>query len=64
MSLDNSYSRDELRAWYERMRRDLGRDPEALAAELKIDGVSISLVYVDGRFERAVTRATAWSAMT
>ena len=56
LSLDNSYSRDELEAWYARLCRELGRDPGALAAELKIDGVSISLVYVDGKLERAVTR--------
>jgi DNA ligase (NAD+) len=56
LSLDNSYSRDELRAWYARLCRELGRDPEHLAAELKIDGVSISLVYLNGKLERAVTR--------
>jgi DNA ligase (NAD+) len=56
LSLDNSYSRDELEAWYARLCRELGRDPGDLAAELKIDGVSISLVYVEGRLERAVTR--------
>ncbi len=56
LSLDNTYSKDELRAWYARVCRELGREPEHLAAELKIDGVSISLVYVDGRLERAVTR--------
>lgn len=56
LSLDNSYSRDELGAWYARVCRELGREPDKLAAELKIDGVSISLIYVDGRLERAVTR--------
>ena len=56
LSLDNSYSRDELEAWHARLCRELGHDPGGLAAELKIDGVSISLVYVDGMLERAVTR--------
>jgi DNA ligase (NAD+) len=56
LSLDNSYSRDELKAWYARLCRELGREPGDLAAELKIDGVSISLIYVDGKLERAVTR--------
>jgi DNA ligase (NAD+) len=56
LSLDNSYSKDELRAWFERVSRELGREPGGLAAELKIDGASISLIYVDGRLERAVTR--------
>lgn len=56
LSLDNTYSRDELRAWYERVGRELGRKPGELAAELKIDGVSISLLYEDGGLSRAVTR--------
>ena len=56
LSLDNSYSKDELRAWYTRAERELGRDPGDLAAELKIDGVSISLIYEDQRLARAVTR--------
>ncbi|HSN53957.1 MAG TPA: NAD-dependent DNA ligase LigA [Candidatus Sulfomarinibacteraceae bacterium] len=56
LSLDNSYSKDELRAWHGRVARELGRDPGDLAAELKIDGVSISLIYEDGRLARAVTR--------
>jgi len=56
LSLDNSYSRDELHAWHDRVCRDLGREPSGLAAELKIDGVSISLVYSDGQLVRAVTR--------
>jgi DNA ligase (NAD+) len=56
LSLDNSYSKDELYVWFERLSRELRHEPEGFAAELKIDGVSISLVYVDGRLERAVTR--------
>ena len=56
LSLDNSYSKDDLEAWYERMRRGLGGDPGDLAAELKIDGVSISLTYENGRLATAVTR--------
>jgi len=56
LSLDNSYSKDELHAWHRRVRRDLGREPGPMAAELKIDGVSISLMYEDGRLARAVTR--------
>ncbi len=56
LSLDNSYSKDDLLAWYERMRRELGEEPGDLAAELKIDGVSISLTYESGRLATAVTR--------
>lgn len=56
LSLDNTYSISELGAWYDRVTRTLGHTPEGLAAELKIDGVSISLVYEAGRLIRAVTR--------
>ena len=56
LSLENSYSRDELHAWYGRVCRQLGREPSGLTAEPKIDGVSISLVYEHGRLIRAVTR--------
>ncbi len=56
LSLDNSYSKEELRSWWVRAERELGRDPGDLAAELKIDGVSISLIYGDRRLVRAVTR--------
>jgi DNA ligase (NAD+) len=56
LSLDNTYSTDDLRKWVERLRR---LEPEAdfvFVAELKIDGVSISLVYEDRLLVRAATR--------
>lgn len=56
LSLDNTYSTSELGAWYDRVSRSLGHSPKGLAAELKIDGVSISLVYHERRLVRAVTR--------
>jgi len=56
LSLDNSYSKDELKIWYERMCRAIDGAPQGLSAELKIDGVSISLTYEDGRLTTAVTR--------
>ncbi len=56
LSLDNTYSLGELRSWYERVVRQLGHRPEGLTAELKIDGVSIALIYEDGVLVRAVTR--------
>jgi len=56
LSLDNTYSEAELEAWYERVSRQLGRPPQGLTVELKVDGVSLSAVYVGGRLERAVTR--------
>ncbi len=56
LSLDNTYNISELGAWYERVSRQLGRKPDSLTAELKIDGVSIALIYENGRLSRAVTR--------
>ena len=56
LSLDNTYSREELAEWYGRVTRTLGHPPEGLVAELKVDGVSLSLLYEEGRLVRAVTR--------
>jgi len=61
LSLDNSYNPEELRAFDERLRRGLADAGAALdvvpyVAELKIDGLSISLTYEDGRLVRGVTR--------
>jgi DNA ligase (NAD+) len=56
LSLDNSYNEHELEEWMGRVRKGLGRDPGGLVAELKIDGVSLSLVYERGALVRAVTR--------
>src|SRR5438093_4679831 len=56
LSLDNATSPAELREWHERLLRVLGREEVSLAAELKIDGVSVSLIYENGSLARAVTR--------
>jgi len=56
LSLDNVNGREELQEWHARLARLLERDDLPLAAELKIDGVSVSLIYEDGRLARAVTR--------
>jgi DNA ligase (NAD+) len=55
LSLENAYSPGELRAWADRVVDRLGRTPE-FVCELKIDGLSVSLVYEDGRLVRAATR--------
>ena len=55
LSLDNAYNREELEAWLKRVKERLGRTPP-LVAELKIDGLSVSLVYEDGVLVRAATR--------
>ncbi len=56
LSLDNSYSIDDLRAWAKRCEKLAEGRAFDYVAELKIDGLSISLIYEDGRLARAVTR--------
>lgn len=55
LSLDNVFTPDELAAWAGRIKGEIGDDAHYLC-ELKIDGVALSLVYRDGRLERAATR--------
>ena len=54
-SLDNTYSADELRKWYERIQKEFTGKVE-LVCELKIDGLAIALSYKDGLFVQGVTR--------
>jgi len=56
LSIDNVYSLDELRDWHERVLRGLGTEKTEYEAELKIDGVSIDLLYENGALARAATR--------
>ena len=55
LSLDNAFDDVELDAWYDRARRALGRDVD-LVTEPKIDGVSVAVVYAEGRYLRGATR--------
>lgn len=57
-SLDNAYSLDELAEWFKRVGRGLGVDEAepAFVAELKIDGLSLSLRYEDRQLVEALTR--------
>lgn len=55
-SLDNSYSTEDLADWEKRIQRILGDVPLEFTCELKYDGASISLSYLDGKLDRAVTR--------
>ena len=68
-SLDNSNNNDELKAWYNRVLKDVGvaksdqlslldnnYDDIELAAELKIDGLAVSLTYKNGVFVQGLTR--------
>lgn len=56
-SLDNTYSYDELKVWYERLQKNYGLDtPPELVCELKIDGLAISLTYKNSKFLLGATR--------
>jgi DNA ligase (NAD+) len=56
LSLDNTYSEEELREFEARIFRAVGEREMAYTAELKIDGLSMALHYEHGRLVRAVTR--------
>ena len=55
LSLENTYSESELTEFDNRVQKILG-EPYEYIGELKLDGVSISLIYEAGRLVRAVTR--------
>jgi DNA ligase (NAD+) len=56
LSLDNAYSEEELRDWERRVHELSGRTDLEYMCELKLDGMSLALVYTDGRLERGITR--------
>jgi DNA ligase (NAD+) len=56
LSLDNTFTEDELRAWAERITRDVGEGKLHYLCELKIDGLAVNLLYEDGKLTRALTR--------
>jgi DNA ligase (NAD+) len=55
LSLDNAFDREELDAWHERIAK-LVPGPIRFVGEPKLDGLAISLLYVEGRLVRAATR--------
>lgn len=56
LSIDNTYNESDLREFDERVRKGLGDEPYAYLVDPKIDGVSISLRYEQGRLTVAATR--------
>ncbi len=56
LSLANTYNETEVREWYERVRSGLEGEDFEVVCELKYDGLSVSLTYIDGMLHHAVTR--------
>ena len=56
LSLDNTYSQDELRNWERRVHELSGREDIEYVCELKLDGMSLALRYEDGKLVRGITR--------
>jgi len=56
LSMDNTYNADELRAFDQRVRKQLGSEDYDYVVELKIDGLAISLRYERGTLVVAATR--------
>jgi len=56
LSLDNTYSREELQAFCDRVARGLDAQAAAFVVEPKIDGISVELSYREGRFALGATR--------
>lgn len=56
LSLANTYSEQDVKEWYDSVRKGLNGEDFEVCCEMKYDGLSISLTYEDGRLVRAVTR--------
>ena len=55
-SLANTYSKDEIKQWIERIEKKCGHHINDFNCELKFDGASINLFYENGKLVRALTR--------
>jgi DNA ligase (NAD+) len=56
LSLDNTYSEQEVKSFYARIQRLLPNDKIPVVIEPKVDGVAVSLIYENGRLRQAATR--------
>lgn len=56
LSIDNTYSLEDLKKFGERTAKSLDGEPVEWVVELKVDGVAVSIVYENGLLVRAVTR--------
>ncbi len=56
LSLDNTYSEEEVKNFHARIRRLLPNEEIPVVIEPKVDGVAVSLIYENGRLRQAATR--------
>lgn len=56
LSLANTYNEQDVAEWYNQVSRGLEGEPFEVCCEMKYDGLSISLIYENGRLTQAVTR--------
>ncbi|MGH8093943.1 MAG: NAD-dependent DNA ligase LigA, partial [Chthoniobacterales bacterium] len=56
LSLDNTYSEEEVAAFYRRVEKLLPNEKIPMVVEPKVDGVAVSLLYEEGRLRYAATR--------
>lgn len=56
LSLANTYNEGDVESWYNSVSKGLGGEPFEVCCEMKYDGLSISLTYIDGKLTQAVTR--------
>ena len=64
LSLDNTYSVEELMEFYARITRLLPREKIPVVIEPKVDGVAVSVLYENGEIRYAATRGDGAGAMT
>jgi DNA ligase (NAD+) len=60
LSLGNVFSKEELKVWYKRTLKLLNGQNPAFVCEHKMDGLSVSLTYIDGRFTVGATRGDGY----
>jgi len=60
LSLANAFTEEEVRAWYERVRRLLEGESFPMTCELKVDGLAVSLTYENGVLVKGATRGDGY----
>ena len=61
LSLANAFDDDDLQAWYRRVKGLLDGADFDLVCELKIDGLAVSLRYLDGQIQQGATRGDGYT---